>query len=244
VTRRPRGLLFDYGGTLLEEVAFDRRAGIEALLKHAVTQPPPDHRDEIFRRADRVSREVADRRDDFGIETPWVSLTRLIHDFFGTRFAAPLAELELAFWDAAVMTRPMPDVADALREFRRSAIPMGVISNSSFGHGTIRHELAKHGLADFISVFIASAEYAVRKPNPLLFDIGAARLGLPSADIWFVGDRLDTDVAGARAAGMTAVWFGGTGDLSRSTADLNAPAWADLVSLFRDAEIEPTIPHR
>jgi hypothetical protein len=44
--------------------------------------------------------------------------------------------------------------------------------------------------------------------------------------------------------GMTAVWFGGTGDLSRSTADLNAPAWADLVSLFRDAEIEPTIPHR
>ncbi|HEV8233010.1 MAG TPA: HAD family hydrolase, partial [Gemmatimonadaceae bacterium] len=148
------------------------------------------------------------------------------------------------FWDAAVMTRPMPDVADALREFRRSAIPMGVISNSSFGHETIRHELAKHGLADFISVFVASAEYAVRKPNPLLFDIGAARLGLPSADIWFVGDRLDTDVAGARAAGMTAVWFGGTGDLSRSTADLNAPAWADLVSLFRDAEIEPTIPHR
>lgn len=244
MTRRPRGLLFDYGGTLVEEVDFDTRAGIEALLAHAVARPAPDRLDEILNRADRVSREVADRRDDFGIETPWVSLTRLIHDFFGTRFAVPLAELELVFWNAAATTRPMPGVADALREFRRSAIPMGVISNSSFGQGTIRHELAKHGLADFVSVLVASAEYAVRKPNPLLFDVGAARLGVPSADIWFVGDRLDTDVAGARAAGMTAVWFGATGDSPRSTADLNAPTWADLMSLFRNAEIEPTAQHR
>jgi hypothetical protein len=43
---------------------------------------------------------------------------------------------------------------------------------------------------------------------------------------------------------MTAVWFGGTVDSSRSTADLGAPTWADLVSLFRDTEIAPTIPHR
>jgi hypothetical protein len=35
---------------------------------------------------------------------------------------------------------------------------------------------------------------------------------------------------------MTAVWFGRTVDSSRSTADLNAPTWADLVSLLRDAE--------
>ena len=32
----------------------------------------------------------------------------------------------------------------------------------------------------------------------------AARLGIDPKNIWFVGDRLDTDIAGARAAKMTA----------------------------------------
>lgn len=94
--RRPRGLLFDYGGTLVEEREFNPRAGIEVLIR-AANPPPTADLDVIFARADRVAREVADRRDVLQIETPWASLTRLIHDFFGARFALPLADLKLAF---------------------------------------------------------------------------------------------------------------------------------------------------
>jgi hypothetical protein len=36
---RPKGLLFDFGGTLVEEVAYDVRAGTEALLARAVYLP-------------------------------------------------------------------------------------------------------------------------------------------------------------------------------------------------------------
>jgi len=235
VITRPRGLLFDYGGTLVEEVGFDTRAGNEMLLTRAANPSGELDLNWIIERADRVSREVADRRDHFQIEVPWASLTRLIHDFAGTRFDVPLSDLELVFWNAAAKTRPMPGARDALESVHRSGIPMGVVSNSAFGKNVIRHELSKHGLADFLDVIVVSAEYGVRKPNPLLFETAAALLGVPCGATWFVGDRLDTDVAGARAAGMTAVWYASQNHPGGTNADLVVSSWPGLVALLRDA---------
>jgi putative hydrolase of the HAD superfamily len=231
--RQPRGLLFDYGGTLVEEVAFNTNAGIEWLLTQATTKPTAASRDRVRDRADRVSREVASRRDLFQVETPWPSLTRLIHDFCGTQFTQPLAALELGFWDAAVTTRPMPGAGEALGEFQRLGIPMGVVSNSSFGQATIRHELAKHGLAECLTVLVVSAEYAVRKPNPLLFDAAAALLDIPCADVWFVGDRMDTDVVGARAAGMTGILLSPSTVADSSNEEFVVRGWPDVLAMLR-----------
>ena len=183
-----------------------------------------------------MTREVANRRDEFQIETPWPALTRLIYEPFGVRFTQPLTDLEIPFWNASVTTRPMPGALDALLALRDLRIPLGVVSNSSFRADVIRHELAKHGMADVMSAFVASAEYAVRKPNPLLFEVAAAQLGVPMRNVWFVGDRLDTDVAGARAAGMVSVWY----SPSESHSDEDAPhlavaTWKDLFRTVRAA---------
>lgn len=93
----PKGILLDYGGTLVEEVGFDARAGNEALLQLAAYCPPDLTIDPVLERAQIVSEEVAERRDEFGIETPWPALTRLIHDYLGVRFAMALPDLEMAF---------------------------------------------------------------------------------------------------------------------------------------------------
>jgi HAD superfamily hydrolase (TIGR01662 family) len=231
---RPSGLLFDYGGTLVEELEFNTRAGIDVLLAHAVNRSEIDV-DEVVARTDRVYREVADRRDLFRVETPWPSLTRLIHDFCGTHFTVPLADLELDFWNASAKTRPMPGVYDALSEFSRLGVPMGVVSNSSFGRAVIRNELAKHGLAEFLAIVVVSAEYAVRKPNSLLFETAAALLNVPCADVWFVGDRLDTDVAGARAAGMNAFWYAPVSVRSGTETGDVAMTWPEIVATLRAA---------
>ena len=92
--RRPKGLLIDYGGTLVEEGRFDLRADVTV--------------DVVMARAKRVLAEVSERRDEFGVEAPWTSLTRLIHDYLGTRFRLSMAELEQGFWDASMATRPIP----------------------------------------------------------------------------------------------------------------------------------------
>ena len=204
---RPKGVLLDFGGTLVEEVGYDLRAGIEALMARATYVAPDVTVDAVVDRAKRVSRELADRRDRFGIETPWVAMMRLIHDYFGTRFGGSVEELEIAFWDASVTTRPFPGARGALDAMHAAGIPMAVLSNSSFSAPVIRHDIAKHGLADHLAFVMVTADYVVRKPNALLFEVAAARLGVAPADIWFVGDRLDTDVAGAQSAGMGAVWL-------------------------------------
>jgi len=203
----PKGLLLDYGGTLVEEVGYDPRAGTEALLARAVHVPAHTTIEQVLARVNRVSLEVAERRNVFQLETPWPTLTRLIYDFLGIRFAEPMAELEMSFWKASVTTMPMPGARETLEQLRRSGVRMGVVSNCSFSQDVLRYELGKHGLAERLEFIVVSAEYSVRKPNVLLFEMAAAKLGVACNDIWFVGDRLDTDVAGAKAAGMKAVRF-------------------------------------
>ena len=235
--RRPGGLLIDYGETILEELEYNPRAGIELMLRHAVGGPAAVNIDAVVARAERISKEVADRRDVLQIETPWPALTRLIYDFFGIRFVVPLAELELLFWNASVKTRPMPGVREALLEFQRAGVPLGVVSNASFGPEIIRHELGKHGLADFFSEIVVSSEYAVRKPNPLLYETAAARLGVQPVEIWFIGDRLDIDVVGARAAGMTPIWYTPQVPANRADLDVLAQSWPELAETFRSAVV-------
>ncbi len=235
----PGGFLFDYGGTLVEEISFDVRAGNEWVLSRSSYRPPNLGIDDVVMRAQRITSEVSDRREETHLETPWPALTKLIYDFLGVRFDLPLSELEIGFWKASVRTEPMPGVRSALERFREWGIPLGVVSNTCFSEPVIRYELGKHGLAEYLDVVVVSAEYAVRKPNPLLFDTAAARFGKLAKPIWFVGDRLDTDIAGAKAAGMTAAWFNrsNTRDPAR-TADYVFADWKELVLHFSMPEMK------
>lgn len=232
---RPKAILLDYGGTLVEELGANPRAGNELLLSHAAVRPPAATIEAVQARANRVSHDVTSRRAQFQIETPWIALTRLIYDAFGIEFDQPLSELELAFWKATVATRPIPGAAEALKVFRDNAVPTAVVSNSSFGPHVIHYELSRHGLAGDLSFVIVSAEYAVRKPNPLLFETAAARIGADPADIWFVGDSLVADVAGAQSTGMTAIWLPGNVEAPPGSADLIASDWSSIVQAFLSA---------
>jgi HAD superfamily hydrolase (TIGR01662 family) len=227
----PKGVLLDYGGTLVEEVEFDACAGNELLLARAAYRPQHVSLDQVLERVNRVATEVAAMRDQYHLETPWPTLTRLIHDFFGIRFADPMAELEMAFWRASVKTNPMPGAREALETLHRRGVPLAVVSNSAFGQEVIRYELDKHGLAEHLAFVMVSAEYAIRKPNAFLFETAAAMLGVDSRDIWFVGDRLDTDIAGAKAAGMLTVWFSRAKEPS-DRADLTVATWAEFLCHF------------
>jgi putative hydrolase of the HAD superfamily len=229
-------VLLDYGGTLVQELGFDARAGNAWLLAHASYVPPGVTIDVVMARAQRISAEVSERRDELGVEAPWASLTRLIHDYLGTRFDLPMTELELGFWDASMTTRAMPGAREALGAICAAGVPMAVVSNASFSAAAIRHELAKHGLADDLAFVMVSSDYVVRKPNPLLLEAAATRLGVAPRDIWFVGDRLDTDVAGARGAGMFAVWLQPPNGADSAAADLTVASWTELRRRFNEAQ--------
>jgi len=238
MTAAPRGLLFDYGGTLVEEVGVDVPAGNAWLFAQASHRPAGVTLDDVLARARMITTEVASLRERVHLEIAWPTLTRLIHDYFGVRFDRPMPELELGFWKASVQTRVMPGAHAALDQLHRAGLPMAVVSNTSFGEPVIRYELDRHELSEHLAFVMVSSDYSIRKPNALLFELAAARLDVPANDIWFVGDRLDTDMAGARAAGMTPVWFNRDADPDPSAdVDVSVSDWDMFVRHVLEAGV-------
>lgn len=75
----------------------------------------------------------------------------------------------------------------------------------------------------------------IGKPNPLLFRLASASLGLHAAQCIMVGDRPDTDIAGALALGMrTALVRSGRFGLADVLPETVRPDWdvADLPALM------------
>jgi HAD superfamily hydrolase (TIGR01549 family) len=94
------------------------------------------------------------------------------------------------------------DVEPALRELKGAGLKLGVISNMNQDMGM---QLAQVGLADYLSTWVSSAEVGVTKPHAAIFQEGLARAGVTADQAAHVGDGYDSDVGGARNAGMLGV---------------------------------------
>jgi HAD superfamily hydrolase (TIGR01549 family) len=95
-----------------------------------------------------------------------------------------------------------PDAVPCLQALRAAGYQIGLAGNQPAD--------AEEGLrvlalpVDFVA---SSAAWGVEKPSPVFFERVAALAGVPPAEIAYVGDRVDNDVAPAAAAGMTAVFL-------------------------------------
>lgn len=79
------------------------------------------------------------------------------------------------------------------------------------------------------------APLVVGKPAPTMFHVAAAMLGAPPAATLVIGDRLDTDIAGAEAAGMPSalVLTGVSGRAEAEAGPVRPTAiYADLPALL------------
>jgi putative hydrolase of the HAD superfamily len=107
------------------------------------------------------------------------------------------------------------DAASTLDELTRRGYRVAVVSNS---HGTVREMLRRAGLLDRLEFVVDSQEVGFWKPDPRIFAVASARLGLAPACCAYVGDLHSIDVVGARAAGMHAVLVDPVGAWTKSDA--------------------------
>jgi putative hydrolase of the HAD superfamily len=87
--------------------------------------------------------------------------------------------------------------------------------------------MADTGVQDRFEAIIISADLAIRKPNPKIFQRMLEMLNLPPDEVLFVGDAPHHDVVGAKSVGMSAAWIHGP----TTNAKHGASAKADL-SIF------------
>src|SRR5579883_935033 len=128
-------------------------------------------------------------------------------------FADRYKQLALEMVDAFVV--PEPGVRTLLDGLSARGIRYAILTN---GWSPLQERKAKR--VGFDGPVLVSASIGVQKPERVAFELLAQALECAIGDAAYVGDNPLTDVAGARAAGMHAVWY----DAEGATYPQDAPA--------------------
>jgi putative hydrolase of the HAD superfamily len=98
----------------------------------------------------------------------------------------------------ALRFRACDGVPEALALLRKHALALAVVSNWDIA---LDSALRAAGLAPFLDEVVSSAAAGTEKPDPAIFRLALARLGVAPERALHVGDQ-PRDEQGARAAGM------------------------------------------
>ena len=103
---------------------------------------------------------------------------------------------------AALRFRPFGEVPEVLRAARERGLRLVVVSNWDV---SLHDVLEETGLAALLDGVVTSAEVGSAKPDGAIFARALALAGVGADEALHVGDSVEHDVAGARAAGIEAV---------------------------------------
>jgi HAD superfamily hydrolase (TIGR01509 family) len=94
-----------------------------------------------------------------------------------------------------------PDIVEALTALTAGGHRLGVLSDAD---AYLHDNIAAHGLC--FDVVLSSGHLGCYKPHVSLFHAACAAIGQPPEATVYVGDNPDTDIEGARRAGLRAIW--------------------------------------
>lgn len=81
---------------------------------------------------------------------------------------------------------------------------LGIVANQIPG---TEDRLRGYGILQYFDFVVASAEAGVAKPDPRIFHMALERARCLPEQAVMVGDRLDCDIAPAKALGMKTIWI-------------------------------------
>ena len=201
-----RAVLFDLDDTLFDHTysTLDALSALQGVYSWLRAWPLDELASRHSRLLERLHLDVLAGR--LGIENARIRRFTELAAESGTAVVPDEAAAVAADYRRAYVAawRPVPG-AMALLEALHPRAPIGVVSNNVVGEQLDKITLC--GLARYLDTVVISEEAGVAKPDPRVFDIALARLGASADETVMVGDSWATDIAGARAAGMRAVWF-------------------------------------
>jgi HAD superfamily hydrolase (TIGR01509 family) len=148
--------------------------------------------------------------------TPVMAAERAVEDL-GVAVSPRLREdLVEAFANAGATAELVVNdgLEETLEQLRGRGIRIGIVCDVGFTSGELlRAFLQRRGLMTLFEGWAFSDEVGVYKPDPAIFAHALTSLGdVPADRALHVGDLRRTDVAGARAFGMTSVRYRGAND--------------------------------
>jgi putative hydrolase of the HAD superfamily len=101
--------------------------------------------------------------------------------------------------------QPVPGAPELLAALAAEGIRVVVVTNNLVAEQRLKVE--RCGFDRYLTALVTSEEVGAVKPEPAIFAAALRAGGADAARAVMIGDAWLTDVAGARAAGIRAVWF-------------------------------------
>ncbi|WP_336135738.1 HAD family hydrolase [Natronomonas amylolytica] len=125
---------------------------------------------------------------------------------------------------------PLPGVDEALSAV--DGLPVGVVTNGAPEMQT--QKLAGIGLEDAFDTVVYAGYDAPAKPNPEPFETALSELSASPDRTLHVGNSLQSDVAGARAAGLRSVWVPDSDEPAEPEPDYTLSTLSEFPTLLSD----------
>jgi FMN phosphatase YigB (HAD superfamily) len=191
---------FDFDHTLGLDNKVERTVGLEMVRRLAAARGlpyDPEIATAVFDRA-----LASYRNGDVGVET---AMEGVLLQLVGP--GADNLDEATRFRDDVVVrapefVTPLPGARELPAELDSLGVRYAILTN-----GWSPLQEAKARLIGFEGPVLVSERIGARKPSREAFALLAKQLELPLDALWYVGDDPVVDCAGARAAGLTAVWF-------------------------------------
>jgi putative hydrolase of the HAD superfamily len=210
-----RGIAFDVNGTLIEILTEDHMEEIFRAAGHFLTYQGIDLRrhelsDLYFRFMSEQKSASLEEYPEFDAVAIW----RRIVDENMTEYTRrlPAARIEQLPLFLAEMYRGIsrrrlrlyPYVRQTL-DVLKQRFHLAVVTDAQSAYACA--ELNQVRLLDYFDPIVVSGDHGFRKPDPRLFEIAAAAMGVAPAETLFVGNDMHRDIFGASNAGMRTVMF-------------------------------------
>ena len=221
---RPRAVFFDAYGTLLE--ADDPVGNLQRGLEHSGYS----HDMETVAAAFRAEVDFYRRNQDRGRDAASLQVlrARCAATFAQTLPSRPPVGLAAEILIDALRYVVFDDVLPTLDELASRGVRCAVVSNWDCSLAGV---LAQLGILERFATVSVSAVVGARKPDTRIFRHALAMLGLEPNQVVHIGDDVERDIRGARAAHLRAVLIdrsgsGNDNDVERITS------LRGLVSMF------------
>lgn len=201
-----KAVFFDAGQTLLYPApdgesfsAVARGLGFDVTPEMVLAQTPAMYR----RYEEHYQRDAGFWADHGRARSVWLDAYGLLYSQLGLGTAAAEASrLAYEFYFNPGAWLPYDDVVVAFEALAARGLRLGLISNWDRSLQAVVEGL---GLTAWLSTVIASADVGLHKPEPAIFRLALAHLGVNPEEAVHVGDHRQADVEGALSAGLHAV---------------------------------------
>jgi putative hydrolase of the HAD superfamily len=203
MSSRYKAILFDVGMTLIQPRFSDAEICAAICAQHGYSVPLAQIEEEMSNFTETLVARYREKGDlwasEEGVREFFVQLYAECFEALG--LPQP-RELAAAVYQRAQLPEnwsPFPEVMGLLAELKERGLILGVVSDWG---DWLPDLLLSLGLTRYLDFVIVSAVVGATKSTPHFFQLALQRAGVRANEALYVGDTYQTDILGARAAGL------------------------------------------